>query len=91
MLVEWYSMVVRVRIQETSMAGVAALLAHAALIALLPGAWLLGADLGWIRRSGFQDAGVLSHWQLWIVLALSLFWVSWRVRQHPESGSTERF
>jgi hypothetical protein len=84
-------MVVRVRIEKTKLAGLAALFAHTALIALVPGAWLLLADLGWTLRSGFAATGVLSHWQLWTALALALFVASWRFRQHSASGSTQRF
>ena len=84
-------MVVRVRIEKSKLAGIAALFAYTALIALVPGAWLLLADLGWTLRSGFPASGVLSHWQLWTALAVALFGASWRFRQHCAGGSTQRF
>jgi hypothetical protein len=84
-------MVVRVRIEKSKLAALAALFAHTAWIAFIPGAWLLLADLGWTLRSGFPATGVFSHWQLWTALALALFGASWRFRRHAAGSSTERF
>jgi len=34
-------------------------------------AWRFGADAGWIRKF-FISEGLLSHWQVWCALAMSM-------------------
>lgn len=43
----------------------------ASAVALLAALWRLGADLNWTSRFAFSQ-GLLSHWQIWLALAVLL-------------------
>lgn len=47
------------------------LLKPASLAAFLLGFWRLGSDIGWTSDFIFID-GIMSHWQLWILLGASM-------------------
>ncbi|HZT39231.1 MAG TPA: hypothetical protein VFA28_15165 [Bryobacteraceae bacterium] len=49
---------------------VAAFLTPLALMEAVLGVWRLCADLGW-TRDFFIGVGLLSHWQVWIALAIA--------------------
>ena len=55
---------------RTAAAVVAFVLRPLSLLALSFGAWRLGIDLGW-TRDFFVSSGLLSHWQVWMMLALA--------------------
>jgi hypothetical protein len=60
----------RSAVLSREMAGVVAFaLRPAALLALAMGVWRLGIDIGW-TQDFFISAGLLSHWQVWMMLAL---------------------
>jgi len=65
-----------------------ALLTPAALAAFVLGIWRLAADLG-VAGEFAIPAGLLSHWQVWLVLAGLLEFGAWRlnrygrVEEHP--------
>jgi hypothetical protein len=50
---------------------IVALATPTAMIALVLGLWRLAADLGWTGEFFISD-GLLSHWQVWILLAAGL-------------------
>jgi len=51
-------------------AAAGALLIPASLMAYVLGFWRLASDMG--LATGFTIAGLFSHWQVWIALAVSL-------------------
>lgn len=58
-----------------------ALLAPAALAAFVLAVWRLAADLGLAREFAIQ-AGLLSHWQVWLALAGALQFGAWRLSRY---------
>lgn len=59
------------RLPQEAAVAVASLLSPTAVIALVLGAWRLGADLGWTGLFVISS-GLFSHWQVWIALAMVL-------------------
>jgi hypothetical protein len=64
----------------------AALLVPSAVMAVALGSWRLAADLGW--TSGFAfSGGPLSHWVVWIVVAVVLLAIAWRLNQYGHGNA----
>ena len=62
-----------------------ALLAPAAVMALALGVWRLAADLRWAREFAVSE-GLLSHWQVWLGIAIAIELVAWLLNRYG-SGS----
>lgn len=52
------------------------------------GFWRLGQDLGFTGDFVFP-AGLLSHWQVWMALAASTQYASWRLTRYYKSASQQ--
>jgi hypothetical protein len=50
------------------------------------GMWRVGTDLDVAHNFVFQD-GFLSHWQVWIGLAVGVQYASWRLNRFARSAS----
>jgi len=59
-----------VMVSRAAAAIVAFVLRPLSLLALTFGAWRLGVDLGW-TQDFVISSGLLSHWQVWMMLALA--------------------
>lgn len=57
----------------------------AALIALVCGIWRLGIDLGW-TQDFFVSAGLFSHWQVWLALALAMITAASMLARRGDAG-----
>lgn len=62
------------------------LLTLAALVCASLGLWRMGADLAWAGAFVVQT-GLLSHWQVWVGLATTMQYASWRLTRHADSAS----
>ena len=54
------------------------LLSPIAVIAALMACWRFGADTGW-TDSFVLSEGLLSHWQVWLALAIGIQWSAIRL------------
>jgi hypothetical protein len=70
-----------------------AFLSPFALAEALLGLWRLGADLG-LLGAFFAETGVLSHWQVWMAMAIGTqftsVWLNRRLRDQNHSARTAR-
>ena len=74
---------------QSLMAGVGALLTPAAVMAGVLGVWRIGNDLDW--TSGFFiPAGLFSHWQVWIAIAVALQMAAAHLKRAASFRATER-
>lgn len=64
------------------------LLSPLAALAALMACWRFGADAGWTDAFVLTD-GFLSHWQVWLALAIGIQWMALRldrlIRQRPSA------
>lgn len=54
------------------------LLSPMAVIAALMACWRFGADAGWTDSFVVAD-GLMSHWQVWLALAIGIQWFAIRL------------
>jgi TRAP-type C4-dicarboxylate transport system permease small subunit len=78
-------MVVRIRLKKDPrfdglFAGLASLLTLVAVACFILGAWKVFSELGWAGRF-FLANGALSHWQVWLALAIVLQLLSFRLNR----------
>ena len=57
------------------------LLSPLAVIAALMACWRFGVDTGWTDSFVVAD-GLMSHWQVWLALAIGIQWLAHRLDQH---------
>ncbi|MDQ6759236.1 MAG: hypothetical protein M3Z32_05135 [Acidobacteriota bacterium] len=62
---------------------VAALLIPASVTAACMALWRLSSDLGWTGAFAISN-GLFSHWQVWIILAVSLKMTASLIKRDPE-------
>ena len=71
----------------------AAFLTPFAVMEFALGMWRMAADLGWAGQFFIND-GVLSHWQVWVALAIftqvSSVYLSRTLAKHAELGNGEK-
>jgi len=65
----------------------AAFLSPAALMAASLAGWRLAADLNWTRQFAIS-AGLFSHWQVWIAMAVTLQLAASRLNRYGRGGRT---
>jgi hypothetical protein len=68
-------------------AAVAALLVPIALMAYVLGLWRVASDLG--LAAEFAITGLFSHWQIWIIVALTLSAAASGLNRYGRGGLTE--
>ena len=56
------------------------LLTPLAAIAALMAIWRFGVDVGWSDAFAISD-GMLSHWEVWLALAIAIQWTAKRLDQ----------
>jgi hypothetical protein len=111
--VELTNMVVRIRFQRgprverrkgknSRLAWVAAgVLTLGSVSCLTLGIWRLGVDFGWAGEFVFPADSFLSHWQVWLVAALTIQVAAWRLNRYgtpkpavaaeePQASSTRK-
>ena len=64
---------------------VAALLPPAAFMAYILGLWSIAADLNWTGSFAIP-AGIFSHWQVWLGIALALHLCARLLNRYAKSG-----
>lgn len=57
------------------------LLSPLAAIAVVMAFWRFGSDIGWTDTFVLTD-GLLSHWQVWLALAIGIQWGAVRLNRH---------
>jgi hypothetical protein len=60
----------------------AGLLTLGSVSCLTLGLWRLGVDFGWTGAFVFADDTLLSHWQVWLLAALSIQFVAWKLNRY---------
>ena len=63
----------------------ASLLTMASVSVASLGLWRLGTDLGWAGSFVFSH-GLLSHWQVWIGVAVAVQYVAWRLTTYAKAS-----
>jgi hypothetical protein len=66
----------------------ASLLTMASISCAALGLWRVGADLDWTGGFVFSQ-GLLSHWQVWIGVAVAIEYLSWRLSRYARAVLTE--
>ncbi|HTA40859.1 MAG TPA: hypothetical protein VK789_00350 [Bryobacteraceae bacterium] len=66
----------------------ASLLTMASISCAALGLWRVGTDLEWTGGFVFTQ-GLLSHWQVWIGVAIAIQYVSWRLSRYARAASIE--
>lgn len=61
------------------------LLSPVALIAAVMAFWRFGADAGWTDTFVLSD-GLMSHWQVWLAMAIGIQWISMRLDRAVKRG-----
>ena len=61
------------------------LLSPVALIAAVMALWRFGADAGW-TDSFVVSNGFMSHWQVWLAIAIGIQWISGRLDRLVKRG-----
>jgi len=61
------------------------LLSPVALIAAVMAFWRFGADAGWTDTFVVSD-GLMSHWQVWLAMAIGIQWMSMRLDRAVKRG-----
>jgi hypothetical protein len=61
------------------------LLSPVALIAAIMAFWRFGADAGW-TESFVVSGGLMSHWQVWLAMAVGIQWISLRLDRRVKRG-----
>jgi hypothetical protein len=51
--------------------------------------WRIGGDLDWAGDFVFRS-GLLSHWQVWLGLALAVQYTSWRLARYGRNAGTQQ-
>ncbi len=62
-----------------------ALLTPGAVMAFALAMWRLSADLGWAREFAVSE-GFLSHWQVWLGIAILLEFCAWTLNRYGAGG-----
>lgn len=52
------------------------------------GLWRVGTDLEWTGGFVFSE-GLLSHWQVWIGIAVAIQYISWRLSRYARAASIQ--
>ena len=50
--------------------------------------WRLGVDFGWTGEFVFPDGSFLSHWQVWLLAAMLIQVVAWRLNRYGKPKAT---
>jgi hypothetical protein len=60
--------------------GLTTMLAPVTAMSFALALWRLGADMGWTGGFAIRN-GILSHWQVWMMLAVALQWLSIKMKR----------
>jgi|GEM_PF-3535471 len=52
------------------------------------GLWRIGQDLSWTGNFVFQQ-GLLSHWQVWIGVAIGAQFIGWKLSRHARIATLD--
>ena len=67
----------------------ASLLTIGSVSCLALGVWRLGVDFGWAGNFVFPDESVLSHWQIWMLAALTIEFTAWKLNRYGKPKVAE--